>query len=214
GKGIIILLCGPPGVGKTLTAEAVAEKSHTPLYVLSASDLGTNPAKVDSALTEALEGCQMWNAALLLDEADVFLESRSAASLDRNDLVSIFLRRLEYYQGLMFLTTNRLSAIDAAFKSRLDLILPYHDLTEDSRRDVWKNFIGNLPADAASFEDKDFDELAKTEMNGREIKNCIKTSLVLVKGDDGKLGMEHLRVVLDIRKRIVAVEKGFGGYEC
>ncbi|KAK4207818.1 member of AAA-ATPase family [Rhypophila decipiens] len=213
GKGIIILLCGPPGVGKTLTAEAVAEKSHTPLYVLSASDLGTNPAKVDSALTEALECCQMWNAALLLDEADVFLESRSAASLDRNELVSIFLRRLEYYQGLMFLTTNRLSAIDAAFKSRLDLILPYHDLTEDSRRDVWKNFIGNLPADAASFEDKDFDELAKTEMNGREIKNCIKTSLVLVKGDDGKLGMEHLRVVLDIRKRIVAVEKGFGGYD-
>ncbi|KAK3984505.1 member of AAA-ATPase family [Cladorrhinum sp. PSN332] len=212
GKGIIILLCGPPGVGKTLTAEAVAEKSHTPLYVLSASDLGTNPAKVDRALTEALECCQMWNAALLLDEADVFLESRSAASLDRNELVSIFLRRLEYYQGLMFLTTNRLSAIDAAFKSRLDLILPYHDLTEESRRDVWKNFIQNLPADSASFEDKDFDELAKTEMNGREIKNSIKTSLVLV-GEGEMLGMEHLRVVLNIRKRIVAVEKGFGGYD-
>ena len=75
-------------MGKTLTAEAVAEKSRTPLYVLSASDLGTNPAKVDSALTEALECCQMWNAALLLDEADVFLECRSAASLDRNELVS------------------------------------------------------------------------------------------------------------------------------
>jgi len=88
GKGIIILLCGPPGVGKTLTAEAVAEKSRTPLYVLSAGDLGTNPAKVDAALTEALECCQMWNAALMLDEADVFLESRSAVSLDRNELVS------------------------------------------------------------------------------------------------------------------------------
>ncbi|KAK4160328.1 member of AAA-ATPase family [Cladorrhinum sp. PSN259] len=208
GKGIIILMCGPPGVGKTLTAEAVAEKSHKPLYVLSASDLGTNPAKVDAALTEALECCQMWNAALLLDEADVFLESRSAASLDRNELVSIFLRRLEYYQGLMFLTTNRLSAIDAAFKSRLDLILPYHDLTEESRRNVWKNFIQNLPADSVSFEDKDFDELAKNEMNGREIKNSIKTSLVLV-NEDEKLTMDHLRVVLNIRQRIVSVEKGF-----
>lgn len=154
----------------------------------------------------------MWNAALLLDEADVFLESRSAASLDRNELVSIFLRRLEYYQGLMFLTTNRLSAIDAAFKSRLDLILPYHDLTESSRRDVWKNFIASLPEGSAGFGEEDFDELARTEMNGREIKNSIKTSLVLVKEGE-KLGMEHLRVVLNIRKRIVAVEKGFGGYD-
>ncbi|KAK0716388.1 hypothetical protein B0H67DRAFT_646018 [Lasiosphaeris hirsuta] len=209
GKGIIILLCGPPGVGKTLTAEAVAEKSKTPLYVLSAGDLGTNPARVDAALTEALECCQMWNAALMLDEADVFLESRSAVSLDRNELVSIFLRRLEYYQGLMFLTTNRLSAIDPAFKSRLDLILPYHDLTEESRRDVWKNFIEMLPQGSADIADGDFFELAQTEMNGREIKNSIKTSLVLVESGE-KLSMEHLRVVLNIRKRIVAVESKSG----
>ena len=117
----------------------------------------------------------------------------------------VFLRRLEYYQGLMFLTTNRLSAIDPAFKSRLDLILPYHDLTEDSRRDVWKNFIGMLPQGAANVTNDDFAELAKMQMNGREIKNSIKTSLVLVKDGDA-LGMEHLRVVLNIRKRIAAVE--------
>ncbi|KAK3693092.1 hypothetical protein B0T22DRAFT_504503 [Podospora appendiculata] len=160
----------PPGVGKTLTAEAIAEKSRTPLYVLSASDLGTSPAKVDAALTAALECCQMRKAGLLLDEADVFLECRSGLSLDRNEL---------YYQGLMFLTTNRLSAIDPAFKSRLDLILPYHDLTEESRRDVWKNFIGMLPRGLSRFEERDFAELAAAEMNGREIKNCIKTSLVL-----------------------------------
>lgn len=152
----------------------------------------------------------MWNAALLLDEADVFLECRSGISLDRNELVSIFLRRLEYYQGLMFLTTNRLSAIDPAFKSRLDLILPYHGLTQESRRDVWKNFIGMLPNSLASFGEGDFEELAMTEMNGREIKNCIKTSLVLV--EDGKpLTIAHLRVVLGIRKRIVAVEKEGAG---
>lgn len=109
----------------------------------------------------------------------------------------------------MFLTTNRLSAIDPAFKSRLDLILPYHDLTEASRHDVWKNFIDMLPQGSAEIADKDFAELAQTEMNGREIKNSIKTSLVLV-GNGEKLGMEHLRVVLNIRKRIVAVESKSG----
>lgn len=62
--------------------------SKAPLYVLSASDLGTNPARVNSALTTALERCRLWDALLLLDEADVFLEARDSNSLDRNELVS------------------------------------------------------------------------------------------------------------------------------
>ena len=48
-----------------------------------------------------------WEAVLLLDEADVFLEARSTHDLERNKLVSIFLRVLEYYEGILFLTTNR-----------------------------------------------------------------------------------------------------------
>ncbi|KAF2257757.1 hypothetical protein CC78DRAFT_588021 [Lojkania enalia] len=85
--GIIILLCGPSGVGKILTAEAAAEFSRVPLYVLTASDLGTNLAHVNSALIKALEQCRLWDA-LLLDEADVFLERRDSNNLDRNELVS------------------------------------------------------------------------------------------------------------------------------
>ena len=56
--------------------------------MLSASDLGTNPANVDLALTGAFERCRLWDALLLLDEADVFLETRDSNSLDRNELVS------------------------------------------------------------------------------------------------------------------------------
>jgi hypothetical protein len=85
-------------------------------------------------------------------------------------------------------------------------ILPYHDLTQESRRDVWKNFIGMLSKGLTSFKEADFEELATTEINGREIKNCIKTSLVLVE-DGNPLTIEQLRVVLGIRKRVVAVEK-------
>lgn len=65
-----------------------AEISKAPLYVLSTSDLGTNAANVDSALAGALERCRLWDALLLLDEADVFLETRNSNSLDRNELVS------------------------------------------------------------------------------------------------------------------------------
>jgi len=208
GEGIIILLCGPPGVGKTLTAEAIAEKSRVPLYMLSAGELGSTPKALESALNNALMCCQLWGAMLLLDEADVFLEARSSNSLERNELVAIFLRQLEYYQGLLFLTTNRTSTIDPAFKSRIDLILPYYDLDHAARKQVWKNFIDRLPPSEVQLSERDFDELAKTEMNGRDIKNAIKTSLILAKSDK-PLKIDHLDVVIGIRKRVAEI--GFNG---
>jgi SpoVK/Ycf46/Vps4 family AAA+-type ATPase len=98
GQGLIGLLAGTPGSGKTLTAEAVAEVTHKPLYVLSAGELGITPTSLESALVRALELAQMWDAVLLLDEAEVFLTQRNFSDVGRNALVSIFLRRLEYYQ--------------------------------------------------------------------------------------------------------------------
>lgn len=66
----------------------MAEKSRVPLYILSANDLGNSPEKVGAGLTKALECCQLWDAVLLLDEADVFLEARNSNDLTRNELVS------------------------------------------------------------------------------------------------------------------------------
>lgn len=98
GRGIITLLSGPPGVGKTLTAEGVAEALKVPLYVLSAGDLGTNAVGVEEKLKDVLSIVPKWGAVLLLDEADVFMETRNTADLAKNELVSIFLRLLEYYE--------------------------------------------------------------------------------------------------------------------
>jgi len=117
GRGIIMLLSGPPGVGKTLTAESVAEEMRAPLYTISAGDLGTEPQGVEAALGNILEMNTKWNAVLLLDEADVFLEARSAHDLERNKMVSIFLRLLEVCRPafallrlLFFATFSDLSA--------------------------------------------------------------------------------------------------------
>lgn len=118
GKGLIGLLSGSPGVGKTLTAEAVSEVTHRPLYMISAGELG-KLEDVDTRLEKVLEICRKWKCVLLLDEADVFLQTRSLVDLERNALVSILLRRLEYYQGILILTTNRVSTIDPAFQSSL-----------------------------------------------------------------------------------------------
>lgn len=154
GRGIIILLCGPPGVGKTLTAESVAEEMRVPLYMMSAGDLGLDPRSVESKLRGILDMCTRWNAILLLDEADVFLEERSLHELERNKLVSIFLRVLEYYEGIMFLTTNRVQAFDAAFQSRIHISIDYPELDAKSRRQVWVTFLKQHDIAQAASRDK------------------------------------------------------------
>lgn len=127
-RGIILQLSGFPGVGKTLTAESVAEVMHAPLYAIRAGDLGTHAEAVEEKLQEILHLIPKWGAVLLLDEADVFImEARSSTDLERNELVSIFLRMLEYYEGILFLTTNRAENIDPAFESRIHLSLTYKE---------------------------------------------------------------------------------------
>lgn len=69
-----------------------------PLYVMSAGDLGMEASSVERSLKQILKAVPRWGAVLLLDEADVFMEARDARDLARNELVSIFLRMLEYYE--------------------------------------------------------------------------------------------------------------------
>ena len=171
GKGIICLFSGPPGSGKTLTAEAVAEITKRPLYSVSAGDLGVHPETVDTKLSEALELSSKWNAVLLLDEADVFLQQRTAKDVNRNALVSIFLRQLEYYQGILILTTNRIGQCDTAFWSRVHLTIQYGELDESSRKTIWSTFVRNLrdASVAVDIGERDFSQLAKIDVNGRQV---------------------------------------------
>ncbi|KAL9106860.1 MAG: hypothetical protein Q9227_008193 [Pyrenula ochraceoflavens] len=199
GRGMILLLSGPPGVGKTLTAESVAENMHVPLYMMSAGDLGLNPSGIEDALSTILEMVAKWNAVLLLDEADVFLEQRDTHDLERNKMVSIFLRVLEYYEGILFLTTNRIKNIDDAFHSRIHVAMRYPDLTVEGRRKIWAKFAEEA---GSSLSEGNLDELSKEELNGRQIKNVLKTAGMLAMrwDENGKVSMDHVRTVMAIER--------------
>ncbi|KAF5585407.1 Fidgetin 1 [Fusarium pseudoanthophilum] len=199
GRGIIILMFGPPGVGKTYTAEAVAEKARVPLYSMSAGDLGTVPKEVELALDRALTLCGLWNAMLLLDEADVFLGARTDSDLARNELVAVFLTKLEYYTGVCFLTTNRTASIDTAFQSRVDLFLPYKDLTFEARKKVWQNFINRAGGTQVEIPDEDMNKLAEMKLNGREIKNLIKSAHLLGLKNGGAIQVDRLMMLAQNR---------------
>ena len=202
GKGMVMLLNGPPGVGKTLTAESVAEKMRVPLYSISAGELGLTPMGVEIKLRRVFDLTKNWNAVVLLDEADIFLEKRRMDDLVRNELVSIFLQNLEYFEGTLFLTTNRVETFDPAFESRIHISIAYPELSHFSRRQVWHNFLQRIPEEKRDVSEADLDFFAGVTLNGRQIKNAVKAAGLLAFQDGKALTSAHVKTVLGIMKAI------------
>ncbi|KAK2613559.1 hypothetical protein N8I77_000466 [Diaporthe amygdali] len=203
GNGLIMLLHGGPGTGKTFTAESVAELAQKPLYSVTCGDIGTKPEDVEKYLESVLYLGKVWDCIVLLDEADVFLEQRTLSDLKRNALVSIFLRVLEYYEGIMILTSNRVGIFDEAFKSRIQLALHYERLGRPERSKIWRNFLNRLQVigeeniDYVTIESY-IEELSEYEMNGRQIRNAITTARQLAQFKKQPMTYGHLRHVIKV----------------
>jgi SpoVK/Ycf46/Vps4 family AAA+-type ATPase len=127
GEGQIFLLHGAPGVGKTCTAECVAELTQRPLLSITCGDMGTTPEEVEENLDEFLQLGELWGAILLLDEADIYLEQRDSENLSRNALVwkNIF---PFIYTLFIFILINNLIGIGFPSRSR---ILQRHFVPDD-----------------------------------------------------------------------------------
>ena len=206
GNGLILLLHGSPGTGKTLTAESVAEIAEKPLYRVTCGDVGTKAEDVERYLESVLHLGKLWGCVVLLDEADVFLEQRSLEDLKRNALVSVFLRILEYYEGILILTSNRVGIFDEAFKSRIQLALHYPSLGAFQRLRIWENFLDRLEEmndetiDIPDIRDH-LEDLKEEEMNGRQIRNAITTARQYSKWKNATLTYSHLKDVIEVAGR-------------
>ena len=86
---------------------------------------------------------------------------------------------MEYFHGVMILTTNRVETMDVAFDSRVDIRLHYPPLPASSRRQIWANFLARLP-EKSTFSEDDLDQLAALDLNGRQIKSAVKTAQLLI----------------------------------
>ncbi|BGO89279.1 hypothetical protein NBRC10512v2_001230 [Rhodotorula toruloides] len=172
GGGLVITLHGAPGTGKTLTAEAVAETLRVPLYTVGAGSLGVQADILEKRLRDVLDIAQYWGAALLIDEADVFLEARSLHDVARNAMVSVFLRLLEHHRGVLFLTTNRIRSIDPAFLSRFSLAITYPNLDREKRKVIWRQFL-ELARVGIDTDDSAFPSPAATPSRGSPEPNGV-----------------------------------------
>ncbi|KAK7921610.1 Vacuolar protein sorting-associated protein 4B [Apiospora marii] len=214
GKGLVILLSGPTGTGKTLTVESVvlsntqvSDKVKKPLYHLQAGKLGSKPSTVSSSLQKAYRMCEEWDGVLLLDEADALIRDRDRDTHASEDLCCAFpvlLATLEYYSGIIFMTTNLLEGVDPAIISRLDIHLEYPCLDFATRLQLWRNLLPMPTQQPPLFEDinddmtvtpasipsptpnstlddirlaeADFRDLASWRVNGRDIKHAVKNA--------------------------------------
>ncbi|KAH8774232.1 hypothetical protein BGZ57DRAFT_386738 [Hyaloscypha finlandica] len=188
GGGHVFLLHGPSGTGKTFSVECLAQETGHPLLSLTEYDLGslsnnfdrgrgTLGVNVEEGIRKWFDLAARWNAILLIDEADIFLEQRRAADLSRNSLVTVFLRLVEYYRGILFLTTNRPGQIDDSFISRVTIAIEYQKATPQQSRQIWNKFFKHFreqnPRIIISKETRNWirQNVEKYELNGREIRN-------------------------------------------
>jgi hypothetical protein len=195
--GTTILCRGAPGLGKTLTAEVYAEVVKRPLYRVHSGQLGTSAQQVEGRLQRILRRCERWKAILLLDEADVFVRTRGD-DLEQNAVVAAFLRTLEYFHGLLFMTTNRVDEIDDAILSRCVAVISYELPTPTMATRIWEILAKQYQVSLSSAV---IDELVHTfaKASGRDIRELLKLTSKFARRKGLPLTLETFRQCAQFR---------------
>lgn len=204
--------------------------------MVSVAEIGLDASRAEKNLEKLFNLATKWEAILLVDEADVFLETRGSTSdASRNALVSVLLRVLEYYQGIIILTTNRIKSIDVAVISRIHLAIRYTDLRDDQMRSIFNFFLDQLEPkwikDRTAINKFIDDTGHHYGLNGRQIRNVVSAALAAARREneekigDGRLTETHLRKVCEMtrdfqeqlkdhamQQRYQNEARGFGGY--
>ncbi|MFN0085521.1 MAG: ATP-binding protein [Blastocatellia bacterium] len=195
GRGISALFAGPPGTGKTMAAEIIANDLGLDLFKI---DLSTVVSKyigeTEKNLNRIFQEAEQSNAILFFDEADALFGKRSEVkdAHDRyaNIEVNYLLQKMEEYEGIVIMASNFQKNIDEAFTRRLRFIveIPFPDRHYRAR--IWRNI---FPAEMPRGQDIEFDFLAgKFEISGGHIKNIALSAAFLAVENSGVVGMKHI----------------------
>lgn len=178
--GLNVMLHGPPGVGKTLTCEAVAEHLQCPLYVIYPGEISGDAESVEQQLGEIFQMAHAWRAIVLLDNAEALLEARQPGDMHRNSIVAVFLRCLENHRGILFLVLNQVDGIDEGLQCRLHTGIRYESLPATARKKIWQHHLGKVKQEAADgkesggrsklFSEAEYKELSERVLNGRQVR--------------------------------------------
>lgn len=180
GRGVVVLLSGLPGTGKTMSAEALAGSLGKKLLVADYSQLESKwIGETEKNIVTVFRAARDSGSVLLLDEADAILAGRLEGGHynDRayNRQVSLLLQELEQFEGLCILTTNRETSLDEGLARRLGATIQFGIPGPTQREHIWRGLISQRVPLAA---DVDFTELAANfPLCGGNIKNAVVTAL-------------------------------------
>lgn len=176
-SGVIVLATGAPGAGKTLTAEVFAEHIEKPLYVVQCSQLGLSVEHIEGNLQTILNRASRWGAVLLIDEADVYIRTRGE-DIVQNAIVGVFLRLLEYYRGVLFMTSNRGNIIDDAILSRASAWVQYTLPNDELLAEIWSVLASQYRVKLTKDEIHGLCE-SLPNISGRSVRNILKLATML-----------------------------------
>ncbi len=214
GRGVSMLFTGPPGTGKTMAAQVIANRLHLELYKVDLSGvLSKYIGETEKQLGLVFDQVKKSQSILFFDEADALFgkrsETKDAHDKYANVQTSYLLQKIEEYEGIVILASNYLQNFDEAFKRRLKFIVDFTLPDAPRREQIWRSIIPvELPLD----EEIDFEFLARSyELSGSSIKNIAVAASFLAAQDGTGVSMAHL--LLSTQREQQKTGKTFGKEE-
>ncbi len=193
GQGISALFAGPPGTGKTMAAEILANELDLDLYRIDLSQVVSKYiGETEKNLRRLFDAAERGGAILFFDEADALFGKRTEVkdSHDRyaNIEINYLLQRMEDHRGLAILATNRKSDLDDAFMRRIRFVVIFPFPDPASRQKIWQVvFPPEAPASGL-----DLNALARLDIAGGSIRNIAVNASFLAADEGVPVGMEHV----------------------
>ena len=200
GTGLIALLSGPPGTGKTMAAQVIAAELELDLYRIDlASTVNKYIGETAKNLRRLFARAADMNAVLLFDEADALFSKRTEVrdSHDRyaNADTNYLLQLIEDYPGVGLLASNKRQNIDEAFVRRVRYLMFFPRPDAGQRLAIWRQIVRELAGEerelalAAGLEQA----AVRVEASGAQIKNAVLAAMFRARQAGHPLGVEELR---------------------
>jgi len=179
GRGLVLLFSGPPGTGKTMLANAVANQVGKRLFSVDFTKLTESGRSLEANLDSVFREAKLLDAVLFFDECEQIFSSRK----NGNDAIPMLLTRIEQFDGIAILATNMPEVLDEAMARRIVATVRFGAPTRTARTAIWRK---HLPATLPVSDDVDVERLSTDfELTGGLIKNAVVAAVVRCVSRDG-----------------------------